>query len=373
MAGEAPQMTGSATSGNEGGGADGTGEQRAPVSREARRANVDQARRDAAAKHGRTPAKPAFDPRREAAKAVKERKAGSQPRLATVDGEQVEDFRVDDGVDPDPKDAHAREPAKPKAQPEPEEQPKDGEEQTSWAKKLKARAEKAEQTHAAREQEFERISAEVEKRITERDAAIAAKTYEVEDLSHDLKVERHLVTQLLQLINKVAPGKFVQESLDKVRLNAENAKLRRHQERGAKVQQGEQTRAQTAAMHTQIRGEIDSFVAKYPELAFEGDGAHNKAARGFWETWLKSGARVDGIEAQIETFVAAQRWRAAQANKKPGAQQRPPRGDDAPPDSQGLAGAGVGAAAQSLRPGAVTRGSARKLLRDFHSAQGARR
>lgn len=343
-----------------------------------KRATIDAARAAAAKAHGSSQAKPAFDPRLTALKVMRERKS---VRLAAEDGETIDGFQRSDGDDKDhdSKSSHTTEPqttvddaktkVKPAAQTAATSKPSD-EKEPSWAAKLRLEHETAtkrvaelEQHRGHREAQWDQVHAQVQQRIQERDHAI-------EDLQSDLKLGQHIQSELMRILEQVAPGDFIKESLDLVVSRHENDKLRRQQDRGGQVSSAAAHASKVQQLHGEIKNEVALWTAKHPEL----DHKQSPEAKGFWSDWLKSGAPKDGFEARVDNFVAAQRWRASQAGKRSTTTTgRPPKeGTSAPEETIGLASSGVGAGARTVRGNDVSRAGARRLLAEFHAARGVR-
>lgn len=350
--------------------------QAAPLRTAGKRQAVDAARAAAAKAHGTSKAPQAFDPRLTALKAMRERKS---VRLAAEDGETVEGFERSD-KEPDAKDAHTVEPvghsaatttkakaAPPKPADKAPERAKAGDEkEPSWAAKLRTEHEAAtkkaaelEQYRGKREAEWEQVHSQVQQKIQERD-------YAIEDLQSDLKLGQHLQAELMRILEQVAPGDFIKESLDLVVARHENDKLKRQQARGGQASSAAKHAAKVQQLHGEIKNEVASWTAKHPEL----DHRQSPEAKGFWSEWLKAGAPRDGFEGRVDNFVAAQRWRASQAGKRSVTTGTRPARESA--DAPDASMANVGAGSRPLRSGDVSRAGARRALAEFHAARGVR-
>lgn len=276
------------------------------------------------------------DPGALAAKEMRERR---KVRLAAKDGKTVEP--IAEASPPTPKS----EPAEPKLELHGDdvggpqealehEQPAEGdaeaEAKAPWAQKIKAdladatsKLEKYEQERAGWEQAHRQVK------------------FAIEDAKADAKFHEGIAQQLLGLLEKVAPGRFVKESLDLLVTKHEMGKVQAQLQRGQGQTAEEQQAARIEHHATGVKQAFAKLGERFPELRGAkigtpaGDFLELQLAR-----WARTGDLAD-LERQATAWVATHRGMQA----KPAAAAQPSQPARVRPDASTLAGSKGGGVA----------------------------
>lgn len=296
-----------------------------------------------------------IDPKAEARRMMRERKA--ELRLATSDGETVEDEPKATDVPTEPK---AKAEAKPweKGEAKAGDAEPEGDKAPSWAKKLRQENDDARRVIA----QHERTQQEWGKAVEAAEARFGEIELDLEDARSEAEFWKSAATQLQAFLDKAAPGRFVPESLQLALRDLEIRKMQRRQgAAGRRTEQATQAQQRAAAVDS-LKAEVAALAQKHPEL----DHTKNPDARAFLARWLKRGAPREGFDEEIADFIAAQRWKASEAGRKPAKPTTTPAG---PRPGSSVSESQAATINRSPQPGAITNRTAHQMMREYRAAK----